>query len=147
MTTSILHRFRGLRTVLAVLATVLLAASCKSTPPLPGDLKIGEITTGRILGSDGTITEESRTTLFWTTDKFYVSVATEGSAQNVPLAARWTGPDGKVAAEVPKTISPTGPTTTSFEASPPDGRWPAGDYKVEILVSGASQGSKDINAR
>jgi hypothetical protein len=132
-----------------LLAIVLLCASCTSSPPLPGDLKVGEITTGRILGPDGTITEESRTNLFWTTDTFYVSVATDGSAQNVPVAARWTGPDGKIAAEVAKTISPSGPTTTSFQAPPPakDGRWPAGDYKVEILVNGASQGSKDINAR
>jgi len=137
MTTSILQRSR----------TVLVCARCTSAPPLPGDLKVAEITTGRILGPDGTITEESRTTLFWTTDTFYVAVATDGSAQNVPIAARWTGPDGKVAAEVKKTVSPSGPTTTSFEAPPKDGRWAAGDYKVEILVNGGSQGSKDINAR
>jgi len=143
MTTSILQRSRAIAAVLAI----TLCASCTSAPPLPGDLKVGEITTGRILGPDGAITEESRTNLFWTTDTFYVAVATEGSAQNVPITARWTGPDGKVAAEASKTVSPTGPTTTSFEAAPKDGRWAAGDYKVEILVNGASQGSKDINAR
>ncbi|MEO6026999.1 MAG: hypothetical protein ABIR79_09070 [Candidatus Binatia bacterium] len=144
MTTSILQRSRA---VVAVLATVLLCASCTSTPPLPGDLKVGEITTGRMIGPDGQITEESRTTLFWTTDTFYASVATDGSAQNVPITARWSGPDGKVAAEVTKTISPSGSTTTTFEAPPKDGRWAAGDYKVDVLVNGGSQGSKDINAR
>ena len=89
MTTSILQRSR---TVVAVLATMLLCTSCTSAPPLPGDLKVGEITTGRILGPDGTITEESRTTLFWTTDTFYVAVVTDGAAQNVRIAARWTDP-------------------------------------------------------
>jgi hypothetical protein len=130
---------------LALLAVLVAVGGCSK--PLPGDLKVGEITTGRILGDDGTITDESKTNLFWTTDAFYVQVATEGSAQNVPVTARWTGPDGKVAAEVTKTISPNGPTVTAFEAKHKDGRWPAGDYKAEILVNGSSVGSKDINAR
>jgi hypothetical protein len=148
-TTSTRHSFRVARgrtaVALALLAILALAAGCSK--PLPGDLKVGEITTGRILGADGTITDESKTNLFWTTDAFYIQVATEGSAQNVPLTARWTGPDGKVAAEVTKTVSPSGPTVTAFEAKPKDGRWPAGDYKAEILVAGSSVGSKDINAR
>ena len=129
---------------LALLA-VLVAGGCSK--PLPGDLKVGEITTGRILGADGTISDESKTNLFWTTDAFYLQVATEGTAQNVPITARWTGPDGQIAAEVTKTVSPSGPTVTAFEAKHKEGRWPAGDYKAEILVAGVSQGSKDINAR
>jgi hypothetical protein len=129
---------------LALLA-VLVAGGCSK--PLPGDLKVGEITTGRILGADGTISDESKTNLFWTTDAFYLQVATEGAAQNVPITARWTGPDGQIAAEVTKTVSPNGPTVTAFEAKHKEGRWPAGDYKAEILVAGVSQGSKDINAR
>jgi hypothetical protein len=130
----------------AVLVALVATAGC-SKPSLPGDLRVAEITIGRILAPDGTVTDESKTNLFWTTDTFYVSVRTEGSAQNVALQARWMGPDGKVAAESTKTISPSGPLVTAFEAPPKDGRWPAGDYKVEILVNGASQGSKDLNTR
>lgn len=130
----------------AVLLALLAPTGC-SKPPLPGDLVVGEITTGRILAPDGSITEESRTTSFWTTDTFYVSVQTQGAAQNIALQARWTGPDGKVAAEATKTISPSGTTITALEAPPKDGRWPEGAFKVEILVNGASQGTRELTTR
>ena len=84
------------------------------------------------------------------TDTFYVEVQTEGSADNVTLQARWTGPDGAVAGEASKTISPKGSTTTLLQAAPPkdkDARWPAGNYKLEILVNGNSQGTRDLSAR
>jgi hypothetical protein len=133
----------------AWLCTLLTVAGC-SKLSLPGDLKVGDITTGRTLGPVGMILEDARTGMFWTTDTFYVMVETDGSAENVNLQARWTGPDGQVAAESSKTISPKGTTTTVFEAAPSsqkDGRWPAGDYKLEILVNGSPQGSRDLNAR
>lgn len=129
-------------------ALALLVTAC-SKPPMPGDLKIVDITTGRSLAPDGTIVEDTRTNMYWTTDTFYVSVKTEGSAQNVVMKARWSGPEG-AKAEATKTISPTGPTITAFEAPPPhdkDGRWPAGDYKVEIVVNDGVQGTRDLNAR
>lgn len=139
-------RLRHSLTVTAALVLLLMQGSC-SKPSLPGDLTVGEITTGRSLAPDGSISEDSRTNSFWTTDTFYVSVQTTGSAQNIALQARWTGPDGKVAADSTKTISPTGPALTAFEAPPKDGRWAEGDYKVEILVNGLSQGTKDLIAR
>jgi hypothetical protein len=132
-----------------MLLLALFALAACSKPPMPGDLQIADITTGRSLAPDGTIVEDARTHMFWTTDTFYVSVKTEGSAQNVTMQARWTGPEG-ASAESSKTISPSGTTVTAFEASPAknkDGRWPAGDYKLEILVNGTPQGSRDLNAR
>jgi len=125
-----------------------LVAAC-SKPSLPGDLQIADVTTGRTLAPDGSITEDTRTGMYWTTDTFYVSVKTEGSAQNVAMQARWSGPEGATA-EQTKTISPSGTTITAFEAPPPkdkEGRWPAGDYKVEILVNGTSQATRELNAR
>lgn len=125
---------------------VASVASC-SKPSLPGDLKVADITTGRALAPDGTIVEDARTTMFWSADTFYVSVQTEGSAENVTMQVRVTGPEG-AKAEISKTISPKGPAVTSFEAPPPkDGKWPDGDYKVEVLVNGVSQGTRDLNAR
>jgi hypothetical protein len=138
---------RTISTSHVVLLGLLALVACSK--PLPGDLQIGDITTGRTLAPDGSIVEDTRTTMFWTTDTFYVSVKTEGSADNVTLQARWTGPEG-AKAEASKTISPKGPTITALEAPPPrdkEGRWPAGDYKVEILVNGSSQASRDLNAR
>jgi hypothetical protein len=136
------RRMRALALALGMLA------SC-SKLSLPCDLKVTDLTTGRSLAADGTIVEDARTNMFWTTDTFYVSVVTEGSAENVTLEARWTGPDGAVAADVKKTLSPKGTTVTPFDAPPPKdgGRWPAGDYKLEILVNGSSQASRDLNAR
>jgi hypothetical protein len=146
MRTNPLAWSRPLRTLPVLLA--LVAAGC-SKPAMPGDLQIADITTGRTLAPDGSIVEDARTNMYWTTDTFYVSVKTEGSAQNVVMKARWSGPEG-AKAESTKTISPTGTTITAFEAAPPQdkgGRWPAGDYKVEILVNDGVQGSRDLNAR
>lgn len=140
-------RLSHLRLAITTALVLLVALASCSKPSLPGDLKVSGITIGRILASDGTITDESKTNLFWATDTFYVSVETEGSAQNVALQAHWIGPDGTVAAESTKMISPSGTTITAFEAPPKDGRWADGDYKVEILVNGVSQGSKELNAR
>ncbi|MCC6766708.1 MAG: hypothetical protein IT293_18775 [Deltaproteobacteria bacterium] len=126
-------------------ALVAALAAC-SKPSLPGDLTVADITTGRELASDGRIRDDARTNMFWTTDTFYVAVQTDGSADNVTMVARWSGPEN-AKAEVSKTLSPKGPTTTTFEAPPPDGRWPAGDYQVEILVNGGSQGTRDLNTR
>lgn len=145
------HAFAARRALAAttLLAATIMLAGC-SKPAPPGDLKIGEITTGRAAAPDGSIVEDAHTMMFWNNDTIYVSVVTEGSAENVTLAARWTGPDGKVTAESKKTLSPKGTTITSFEAPPPKDKengWPDGDYKVEILVNGVVQGSRDVNAR
>ncbi|MCC6847426.1 MAG: hypothetical protein IT294_02905 [Deltaproteobacteria bacterium] len=129
----------------ALFALVVVLAAC-SKPTLPGDLEVADITTGRELAPDGGIKEDARTNMFWATDTFYVSVRTNGSAQNVTMTARWSGPEN-AKAEVSKTLSPKGPTTTTLEAPPPNGRWPAGDYTVEILVNGGSQGIRELNAR
>lgn len=130
---------------LLVASAIALVAAC-SKPSLPGDLVVTAITTGREVASDGRIKEDSRTNMFWTTDTFYVAVETSGSAADVTMVARWTGPED-TEAEASKTLSPKGPTITTFEAHPPGGRWPAGDYRVEILVNGISQGTRELNAR
>ena len=141
---------RRVCTPLSVLFLILLALPSCSKVSLPGDLKVTDITTGRDLDAGGNIREDARTMNFWSSDTFYVAVQTEGTAENVTIQARWTGPDGTVAGEASKTISTKGPTTTLLQAAPPkakDDRWPAGDYKVEILINGTSQGTRDLNAR
>jgi hypothetical protein len=44
------------------------------------------------------------------------------------------------------TLNPTGPATTEFHISKPDG-WPAGDYQVEILVNGKSAATKSFKVQ
>jgi hypothetical protein len=130
---------------LAVLVTGLVGC-WQSSPPGQGNVKVTDITVGRTLAPDDTIAADSQTTSFWTTDTFYVSVATEGSAASATLKARWTYQDGTVAGESSKTISPTGAMVTALQAASPD-RWKEGDYKVEIFIDGASAGSKDLTTR
>jgi hypothetical protein len=133
--------------VIAAIVLLAVAAGCWK-PAALGDLEVGDIVLGRSLAADGAIAEDAVTNLYWTNDTFYVSVQLQGSAQNVELQARWTGPDGAVAAEASRSISPNGTMVVGLEAAPPpDGHWVVGDYRVEILLNGHSQGTRDLNAR
>jgi hypothetical protein len=149
MTSTRARAVQVMRQTAAILLALVAAASC-SKGSLPGDLKVADITTARELAADGaSIREDARTMNFWTSDTFYAAVQTEGSADGVTIQARWTGPEGTVG-EDSKTISPKGATTTLLQAAPPKAkgdRWPAGDYKLEILVNGTSQGTRDLNVR
>jgi len=146
------------RSVVPIVLVIAGALGCwrSSSPPGPASVQVTDITLGRSLAPDGTIVSDARTNLFWTSDTFYVSVATEGAAAatggaapDATVKARWTDADGKVVNESEKTISASGPAVTAFEAASPeaDHRWKPGDYKVEILVDGVSAGTKDLNAR
>ncbi len=136
------ERCRSIGAVL-LLAVVIGCAQ----PSAPAGVEVKEIVVGRSLAADGTIEESARTNLFWATDAFVVSVTLEGAADDLTMQARWTGPDGNVVSESSEPVTLQGTTATAFEAAPPDGRWPAGDYTVEILINGKSQGTRDLNAR
>jgi hypothetical protein len=45
-----------------------------------------------------------------------------------------------------QTIVPTGPASSEFHISKPDG-WPAGDYQVEIFVDNRSSGTKSFSVK
>ncbi len=138
------------RRLSAALVPVLIAAlfgcSRSSAPVAQGDVRVASITVGRNLAPDETIASDSQTNLFWTTDTFYVSVKTEGSAPSATLQVRWSYQDGTVVAESTKTIHPKGGEVVAFQASKPD-RWTPGDYAVEVFLNGVSAGTKDLNAR
>ena len=115
------------------------------TPGNPADAHVTDITVGRTLGPDGMILEDARTNSFWTTDKFYVAVTTDGSVAGGTVKARWKFSDGSVAGEDTKTLDASGPVV--LQTAPPDGRWKEGDYKVEIFVNDVSAGAKDLVTR
>ena len=123
------------------LALALFACSA-SKPAAQTGVKVTDIDVGRSLAADKTIAE--RTESFGPTDTFYVSVKTDGSGPSATLTARWTYEDGQVVDESRQNIAPTGSATvTEFHLSKPDG-WPAGGYKVEVLLDGASAGTRDF---
>ncbi|KAB7766814.1 hypothetical protein [Xanthomonas maliensis] len=73
-------------------------------------------------------------------DTIIVSVKTQGSANNVPVAAKLTYQDGQVAGEQNATLTTSGNETTNLSFSKPDG-WPTGNYTAQVMVDGKPAGS------
>lgn len=107
-------------------------------------VRVTDVRVGRNVGPDRRITDE--TTQFRPQDTIYASVVTEGTAQNVTLAARWTFEDGQQVDQTSQTISPTGTAVSEFHVSHPQG-WPQGRYQVEILVNGSRAASRDFQVQ
>jgi hypothetical protein len=113
-----------------------------SKAPAQTGITVTDIDVGRSVTADKTIAD--RSDAFQPADTFYVSVKTEGSGPSATLTARWTYEDGQVVDESRQTIAPAaGATFTEFHLSRTDG-WPAGGYTVEVLLDGASAGTRDF---
>jgi len=129
----------------ALVGLVLAAApfGCStSKPAVQTGLKVTHIDVGRSVTAEKTIAE--KTDSFRPADTFYVSVATDGSGPSATLTARWTYQGGQVVDESRQDIAPTGSAAvTEFHLSKPDG-WPTGEYKVEVLLNGASAGTREF---
>lgn len=109
------------------------------TPAEP--VSVTGIQLGKAVGSDNRVSNE--TDDFKPNDTIYASVATDGTAQNATLSARWTYQDGQVVDTTSRAIAPAGAASTEFHISKPSG-FPKGKYKVEIMLNGASTQSKDF---
>ena len=145
---------------IAVVSVVALAACGKKEPPAPPPpppapapapmpapapapvgVTVSAVTLGKAVGADKKVTAASE--VFAKRDTIYASIDTTG-AGSATLVAKWTfSKDGKTGPvkEDSATITPTGPATTEFHISKPDG-WPLGTYQVEILVNGKSAATK-----
>ena len=110
-------------------------ASVEATNDQAVDARVTEVELGRSIDANGRIADGASTDDFGVSDTIYVSVNTDGTAAGKRLTARWTFEDGQVVDETSQTISASGPATTHFHISKPDG-WPAGSYKVEIQLDG-----------
>lgn len=133
----------------------LIAAACgrkdatvaDTTAVLPGPapaaaLRVTEIETGKGWNADRTLRDG--TDDFGVRDTIYVRVKTDGSSPGATLAAKWTYQDGQTVEESSQTIAPTGGETVHEFHIQKATAWPAGNYKVEILLDGVSAGSKDF---
>lgn len=102
--------------------------------PAPAGVSVSSATLGSAVGPDKKVTAPKES--FAKGDTIYVAVDTAGSG-TAAVKAKWTfiGKDGKSVPvkEDTQTIQATGPSTTEFHVSKPDG-WPVGDYQVEVLV-------------
>ncbi|SFS17226.1 hypothetical protein SAMN05216570_3500 [Dyella sp. OK004] len=119
------------------------AAQPAPAAPAPAAVSVASIDLGSAVGADQKVT--MATTSFATKDTIHAAVSTTGSG-TATLAAKWTYQDGQTVKEDSKSIAPTGPSTTEFEISKPDG-WPVGNYKVEVSLNGQPAGSKDFSVK
>ena len=137
----------GTAMLVLTLASVLSTACTKrndnagTTGTAGSVIRVSRIDLGRSVSADKTI--GGSTESFKPNDTIYASIATEGVAPTATLKARWTYQDGQVVNESTQTIAPTGDARTEFHVSKPDG-WPAGKYKLEVLVNGSSAATKDF---
>lgn len=110
--------------------------------PAPKPFSVSSIELGNAIGTDKRVSLAKTT--FAPADTIYASVATDGESPSVKLSVRWTyGDEGQLVKEDTLTIAPTGPAMNEFHIAKPDG-WPAGKYKVDVLVDGASVGTKEF---
>jgi len=123
--------------------------AAEPVPPVtvaPAEVAVAALTLGNAVGADAKVSAATET--FAPADTIYVSVDTTG-AGTAGMAVKWTyHQDGQVAVvkEELISISPSGPATTEFHVSKPDG-WPAGDYEVEIVLNGKPAGSRKFVVR
>jgi hypothetical protein len=114
--------------------------------PAPAGVTAGNIAVGKAIGADKKVS--AAVDSFGKSDTFYVSVDTTG-AGTATLKAKWTyHKDGKTVPvkEDMQTIAPTGPATSEFHISKPDG-WPLGDYQVEVFVGDKSAGTRKFSVK
>jgi hypothetical protein len=118
-----------------------MPAPAPAPAPAPVGVTVSAVTLGKAIGADKKVAAALDT--FAKGDTIYASIDTTGTG-TAAVTAKWTfTKDGKTVTvkEDSATITPTGPTTTEFHISKPDG-WPLGTYQVEILVDGKSAGTK-----
>ncbi len=114
--------------------------------PVPAGVTVSSVSLGKAVGADKKVTAASDT--FAKGDTIYASVDTTGTG-SATLAAKWTyTKDGKTVPvkEDTATISATGPATSEFHISKPDG-WPVGTYQVDITVDGKPAATKSFNVQ
>ena len=115
-----------------------------SGPPLAA---VTAVDLGSTVDTDGRVV--TGTSTFAPSDTITASVTTDTGAQTSatgPLGARWTYEDGQVVNEESKTFEFDGRGITNFQISKPDG-WPAGRYRVEILLDGDIVQTRDFEVR
>ncbi len=107
-------------------------------------IRVSDIQVGKAVGSDKKV--GNQTTTFGVRDTMYVAVITDGAAKGAKLTAKWTY-NGKVVNESSQTISPTGGTTATEFHIDKKTAWPKGKYIVEVMLNGASAGTKDLEVK
>lgn len=121
--------------------TATVPAEPTPPPVAPAGVAVSAITLGNAVGADKKVAAALET--LGRNDTIYASVDTTGTG-SATLRARWTYVQGGQSIPVNEETQPidaTGPATTEFHISKPDG-WPSGEYLVELFVNDMPSGSK-----
>jgi hypothetical protein len=111
-------------------------------PPVAAVITVSGVELGSAIGADKRVT--APTDVFKPADTIYAAVATSGNAPRATLTARFTYEDGQVVDESSQDLAGAG--VTEFHISKPDG-WPAGNYRVEVLLDGKSVATRAFEVR
>jgi hypothetical protein len=110
--------------------------------PGTGAVQVVAVDLGKTIGTDKQVTERIDT--FKPNDTVYASIHTSGSAPNSKLGVKWYQ-NGQVVSQDEQPIAPAeGSNAMEFHLSQPAGL-PAGDYKVEVTVDGATVQMKEFH--
>ncbi|MCF7221712.1 hypothetical protein [Marilutibacter chinensis] len=163
-------RQRSTYAVAAALVATLAVAGCKkqetapeaTAPPPPSPAlepsapvapvaataSVTGVELGTAVGADMNVTAPSTTFAPGDTIIAAVSTATSDPAATVngTLGARWTFGGDTVVHEESKEIAFAGKGVTNFQISKPDG-WPAGSYKLEVTLDGATVETRDFEVK
>jgi hypothetical protein len=110
-------------------------------PTAAAALRVTDIELGRAVDMEKRISD--KTDSFKPADTIYVSIATDGASPGARLEAHRTYQDGPLVKHDETSVAPSGKAYTEFHIAKPGG-WPAGDYKVEVTLDGASAGAKSF---
>ena len=142
------------------LVAILAIAGCKKEEPVaiappqvaapkaPATLSIVGVDLGTSVGENMKL--NAAMTTFGPMDTIIAAVATATSdpaaSVSAKLGVKWTDKDGKVFNDESKAAKFTGNTVTDFRVANPAG-YPAGKYKIEILLNDNVVQSKDFEVK
>ena len=108
-------------------------------------IRVSDIQVGKAVGADKRI--GNQTTDFGVRDTIYVAVITDGAAKDASITTGLTFNGKAAASQVVATLSPAGGTTATEFHFAKKSAWPAGKYTVNVMLNGASAGTKDIEVK
>lgn len=120
--------------VLAVVATLLVACGDGDEPPDPGAVADGAVAVTRVSLGAGRASG-AQGVFFAPEDDLVARVETRGRTEHATLIVDWKGEDGRVIGHSSRSIAPDGVEVTEFHLSHPE-RWPEGRYEFEVWLNG-----------
>jgi hypothetical protein len=94
---------------------------------------IDRLELGRSINDDRTINDETNS--FEATDTVYASLRVRGDANAGILRAVWIDPQGNVAHEQTRIVTPSRDEVVALEAARPQG-WRGGQYQLDVFLDG-----------